>query len=232
MPSPNWSAAVAGTRGDSGQISQVMLGHNVQLVYAGTRFSSQTTAGSGTVTGNSLYVAQSFTTGASTTAVGRITLTGFVTGNPSLLNLSTPLVTTLSPVSWMNTSNNTYTWPLPVTGLSVSTQYWIVASWTGSTGNTYTFTQSNQTSGTSTSTNGTAWTAQAYGIEYQVYDQTQTLPLTHTWEDNGMRITWLPVNTAGYIGSIEEFTQTVSETSGLYSYRNINYSGSFPVSTT
>lgn len=241
MPSPTWYAAKAGQRGNSGQVSQMLLSHNTQFVYHGTEFSSQATTGSGTVTGTSLYVAQTFTTGSSTTTIGRINLTGFVTGAPSLLTLTiqannggvpsgAPLVTTMVPTSWLNTSNNTYTFPLPCTGLTVSTQYWIVVSWTGTTGNVYTFTQSNQTSGALTSTNGSTWTTQAYGILYGVYDQTLSLPLIHTWEDDGNRITWLPTNAAGYIGSLEEFTQDPSGASGLYSFRNITYSGSFPVS--
>lgn len=240
MPSPLWYAAKAGQQGNSGQVSQMLLAHNVRFIYMGILFSSQATTGSGTVTGNSLYVAQTFTTGASTTGVGRITLTGFVTGAPSMLNLSiqannggqpsgVPLVTSMFPTSWLNTSNNTYTFPVP-TGLTPSTQYWIVASWTGSTGNVYTLTQSNQTSGAMTSTNGTSWTAQAYGILYQCYDNSLNLPLLHTWEDGGQRVTWMPVNGSGYIGSIEESTLVPGSGSSLYSFRNITYTGSFPTS--
>src|SRR5580658_4200768 len=88
MATPSWKAATAGQPPLAAQINQFVGTHAATFVYTGASFASQVTAGSGAVDSNGLYVAQSFTTGASTTAIGRILLTVAVTGSPAPLTLT------------------------------------------------------------------------------------------------------------------------------------------------
>ena len=235
MATPTWIGATSGSPPLAAQANQFLGTHAVTLVYQGTLFSSQTTAGSGTVASNGLWVAQSFTTGASTTAVGRIAPVLAVTGGPTPMTVqirannagapaTTALVTTVIPPGWGNGSASTQSIPLPITGLSPSTTYWLVTQPAGDASDFYAFSKSNQTSGVSTSTNGTSWAAQAYGIEYSAYDQTATPPLVHTWEDANARITDITSNANGTPNSYEEYTVAQGTNQFVYSYRIYTYS--------
>lgn len=235
MTTPVWQAAAIAGAPQSAHINQGLGTHASTMVYQGTSFSSQTTAGSGTVQSNGLWIAQSFTTGASTTAVGRIAPVFAVTGVPSPLTVQiqtnnagapsgTAVVTTIIPPGWGNASAVAQSIPLPVTGLSAATTYWLVTQPAGDVSDYYEFSKSNQTSGVSTSPDGVTWTAQTYGIEYTAYDQTVIPPLVHTWEDSDARITEFFYNANGSTADLEEYT--VGQTVGtfLYSYRTFHYS--------
>ena len=235
MTTPAWIGATSSYPPLATQANQFLGTHAATLVYQGTLFSSQTTAGSGTVASNSLWIAQSFTTGASTTAVGRVVPVLAITGVPAPLTVqiransagapaTTALVTTVIPPNWANGSPSAQSIPLPVTGLSPSTTYWLVMQPAGDASDFYAFSKSNQTSGVSTSTNGTSWTVQTYGIEYSAYDQTATPPLAHTWEDANARITSITSNANATPNSYEEYTVAQGTSQFVYSYRTLTYS--------
>lgn len=235
MTTPAWLGATSGSAPQAAQVNQFIGTHAVTFVYTGTSFSSQTTAGSGTVQSNGLWIAQSFTTGASTTAVGRIAPTFAVTGVPAPMTVQiqtnnagapsgTAVVTTVIPPGWGNASATAQSIPLPATGLSPSTTYWLVTQPAGDVSDYFAFSKSNQVTGVSTSTNGSTWTAQAYGIEYTAYDQSVILPLRHTWEDSDARITEFFYNANGTVADLEEYTVAQGSGQFVYSYRTFNYS--------
>lgn len=238
MPTPVWLAATAGQPAKAGQINQFLGAHASTLIYTGVQRAAQSTAGAGAVNSNGLYIAQSIATAAGQTAVGRIVLTLAVTGTPAPLTVSlqanvagapsgTPLVTTLVPREFLSGTPNATLIPLPATGLTASTTYWIVANAVGDASNYYSWSKSNQVAGTSTSANGTTWTAQAYGLLYQVYDQTPVQPLVNTWEDGGARWTAFAYDTSGRPSVIAEYTAGQSATGYATSLRSLAYTGGF-----
>ena len=243
MATPAWIGATPGSPPLAAQIDQFLGTHAATLVYTGALFASQTTAGSGAVDSNSLYVAQSFTTGASTTTLGRFAFNMATTGAPAPMtvqlqtnNAGAPsgavLVSTVIPPNWCSATSAYYSVPLPVAGLTPSTEYWLVAAAAGDVSGYFAFNKSNQTSGASTSTNGSTWTAQSYGLLYEVYDQTALLPLVHTWEDSGARITALTSNANAAPATLEEYTAAQGTNQYVYSNRTFGYSGTSLVSVT
>jgi hypothetical protein len=199
---------------------------------------------------NGLYLAQSFTTAVGQTTIGYVQLDMSTTGGlvsilpPTTLSLyansgvapsGSALVTTTVAAEYVATHvGTTITIPLPITGLTASTTYWLVLTPAGDASHFFNWNKSNQVSGASTSVNGTAWTAQAYGLLYQVWDQTiSSQQVISIWEDSGARWTWFD-----YSGStptvIAEFTagQTVTATSYTQSYRSLTFSGSAVTSIT
>jgi hypothetical protein len=237
MTTPNWIGATSFQPPLAAQVNQFLGTHAVTYVYQGSSFSSQTTAGAGTVASNGLWIAQSFTSGASTSSVGRVAPVLAVTGGPAPLTVqirannagapaTTALVTTVIPPGWGNASPTAQSIPLPV-ALTPSTTYWFVTQPAGDASNFYAFSKSNQVTGVSTSANGTAWTAQAYGIEYTAYDQTANPPLVHTWEDADARITEVFSNANGTPAALEEYTVAQGSAQFVYSYRAYAYTSGF-----
>jgi hypothetical protein len=234
MATPAWVGATPNQPQLAAQINQFLGTHAITYVYTGVSYSTQATTGSGSVASNSLYVAQQFTTGASNTAAGRVTLTMTTTGVPSPITVQvqansagapsgTALVSTVIPPGWANGTPTAQSIPLPVTGLAPSTTYWIVAQAAGDVSDFFSFYKSNQSSGASTSTNGTSWTAQTYGLLYAVYDQSAILPLRHTWEDAAARITAEFTNSNATLAALEEYTNAQGGGQFVYSYRTLNY---------
>jgi hypothetical protein len=233
-----WLGATAGPLPTAAQ-QQAFLGiHKTQLLYTGTLGAAQSIAGSGTTNSNGLYIAQSFATGASQTTVGYVLLNmGALTASGSLLAPLTiglyansagaptgsALVSVTAPAEYVNPSPSLAVFPLPITGLSPSTTYWIVTQAVGNGTYNYQWGKSNQTSGTSTSTNGSTWTAQTYGSLYAVYDQTASGQLTAIWEDAGARWQALYYGTTGEVSALGQYT--VAQNSGYQQgYRNLTYS--------
>jgi hypothetical protein len=106
--------------------------------------------------------------------------------------------------------------------VTASTTYWIVTTAVGDPSDLYSWSKSNQVSGASTSANGSTWTAQAYGLLYQVYDQSASGNLTHTWEDSGARWTGLTYNASNQITGLAEYT--VAQASGyIEANRTLTY---------
>lgn len=244
---PNWLGATPASSPQSGQVNQFLGTHNTQILYAGTSTASVLTSGAATTSSNGLYLAQSFTTAAGQTAIGYITCpisTTTTTGAslaPTTLSLyansgSAPTgaalgsVTLTAEYAYLSTANgntNTFTlYPLPVTGLTASTTYWLVLASTASSG-AYTWFRSASASGASTSANGSTWTGQSYGFRYNVFDQTASGLQTATWEDSGARWTASTYNTAASINQIAAYAEyTVAQGTAQYvqSYRALTYS--------
>lgn len=236
MAAPSWLGATTGYNAYAGQVNQFLATHAVTYLYTAAEQASQGTAGSGGVNSDGLYIAQSFATTSAQTTTGYVVVTAKVTGSPAPLSVSvqatsagapsgTALVSTSLPKEFLTGSAAAVAVMLPVTGLSASTTYWIVASAAGDASDYFTWSKSNQTSGASTSTNGTAWSAQTYGLLYQVYDQTPAPPLAGTWEDSGARWTSLGYNGSGQLTSIGEYTAGQSAAGYTASNRALSYSG-------
>lgn len=241
MATPAWLGATAGQPPKASQVNQLLGTHATTYIYTGALFSSQTTAGSGSVNSDGLYIAQSITTGSGTTTLGRVTLEMTVTGGPTPMTIQlqsnasgapsgTVLTSTTIPPGWGNGTQTYQSIPLPASGLSPSTTYWVVLEAAGDASDYFTFYKSTQASGASTSTNGTTWTAQTYGLLYSAYDQTAVLPLVHTWEDAGARIVEIISNPSGSPAAIEEYTVAQGTNQYMYSYRSLSYSGTSLVS--
>lgn len=231
---PSWLGATSGQGAQAGQINQFLGAHAVTYLYAATQRAAQSTAGSGAVNSNSLWIAQSFATASGQTAIGRVVLTLAVTGSPAPLTIglyatsgSAPtgsaLVSAVVPKEFLTGSATALSIPLPAT-VTASTTYWIVATAVGDPSDLYSSSKSNQTSGASTSTNGTSWTAQTYGLLYQVYDQTASGAVTHTWEDAGARWTGMGYSASTLLTSVREYT--AAQASGyIQANRTLTYSG-------
>jgi hypothetical protein len=247
MASSNWLGAAPGQSPLAQQVNQFLTTHPTTYLYAATSQASVVTSGAATTSSNGLYLAQSFTTGAGQTAVGYVlapistTMTSGTSLTPTTLSLyansgSAPSGASLSSVTltaeyaYLSTANgntNTFTvYPLPVTGLTAATTYWLVLASTASTG-AYTWFRSASASGASTSPDGTTWTAQTYGFRYQVFDQAASGLLTATWEDSGARWTASTYTTAAAINqyaSYAEYTAAQGANAYVQSYRAFTYS--------
>lgn len=234
---PTWQAGTSGSVPKSAHATQFLGTHAMQVLYTGVQRAAQTTAGSGNVSTNGLYLAQSFSTASGQTAIGYVVaqilateVTGVETSpGPTTLSLhanssGAPASTTLASVTLSQEYGAfTPTWavlPLPVTGLTASTTYWLVLAAAGNATYHYTWNKSNQASGASTSTNGTSWTAQSYGLLFQVYDQTVTGQQVATWEDSGARWTWTGRNATGTINAYAAYTAGQTTSGYCQAYRN------------
>jgi len=230
---PAWLGATSGQAAQAGQVNQFLGAHAITYLYQGAIQDSQTTAGSGNgSTAGGTYLAQKFTTGSSQTKLGYAlaNVLGGTTGFPLSMSVyassggaptGSPLITVLAPSEYIAFGPTYLLFPLPLT-VTASTVYFLVA--TPPASGTYTWAKSNQASGTYTSTNGTLWTAQTYGLEYQIFDQSATGPLTATWEDAGSRWLWLGYNASNQVSKLSEYT--VAQASGyVTSNRALSYSG-------
>ncbi len=248
MPStPTWQAATSGQRGSASHVNQFLGAHTAQIIYPGTSRASVLTNGSTTSFTNGTYLAQSFTTAVGQTTIGYVQVP--VTCNTSTGTALVP--TTLSlyassgtaptgsalisvtlvpeyvyPAANLGNTNTMVTIPMPITGLTASTQYWLVLA-SASTGSfNYSWFRSASASGASTSNNGTTWVAQAYGFRYNVFDKVVTnAPLWMAlWEDNGAR--WV-INTRNSVNNLittyAEYTAGQTTTGYLASYRSFTF---------
>lgn len=243
MATPAWLAADAGQPTNAGQINQFLGTHAGTIVYTGVVQSQQNTVGTGSSSSNGLYLAQSFTTGASQTTIGRVVLTLDKTGAPTPLSVSiqatssgspsgTPLVTTLMPNDFLGTSSGTFSIPTPVTGLTPATQYWVVWNAVGDVSNFFSWFKSNQVTGAKTSANGTTWTAQTFGYLYQVVDNTGVQPVVHTWDDNSARWSIMLYNGLNQIVTLGEYNAGQTTTGYLLSVRSLAYTAGLLTSIT
>lgn len=242
---PNWLGATAGSAPQAGQINQFLGTHLSQELYAANATASVVTSGAATTGTNGLYLAQSFTTAVGQTTVGYVRgpiSTTVTTGTllaPTTLSLyanasgaptgsalvSTTLTAEYAYLSTSNGNTNVFTtYPLPATGLTASTTYWLVLAAAGDASHQYTWFRSASASGASTSTNGTTWTAQAYGFRYTVYDQAASGLLTCTWEDSGARWTARTYTAAELLSTYGEYTVGQGTNGYVQSYRTMAYS--------
>lgn len=248
---PTWQVATSGQSPLANHVNQLLGPHAMTLVYQGSNTSTQTTNGSTTTSTNGLWLAQSFTTTASQTTIGSVTIsltTTTTSGSslaPTVVSIygssggapsGSPLVSTTMTAEYAyNSSGGVNTTrigvPLPVTGLTPSTTYWIVAQAAGNVSNRYTWFRSNQTSGASTSPDGVTWTAQSYGFTYTVMDTTVTGLLKATWEDNGARWLWFVYNSNGELSALHEYTAGQTGSGYLQSDRQLTYANNSFLST-
>lgn len=243
---PVWQAATVGSPAQSGQINQFLGGHTSTILFqSNSRAASSSATGTYTTTVNQ-YLGQPFLTTSTQTTVGYVEL-NLIDSNPGSPTYSLPLTVSLyadsgssSPVlTTTDASGNTVSaalssvtltreyvfqsaqplrFPLPATGLTPSTKYWLVTAPGPNDGVNYRWAQASTTSGGVgyISSTGATWTAQSYGFSYTVYDQ---VPLSTpgagsswvaTWEDYGAhwkvayRFTTLPTNNS--ISAIYEYT--------------------------
>ena len=238
MPSPTWLAATPDSPGLAGQINQLLTTHAVSFVYAGVKQSSQTTVGSGSTASNGLFVAQAFTTTSAQATVGYVILNLAATGTPPVLNLTLqagsggfPSGTALAAAQVAPDGLSGPAVPviilLPCSGLAVSTQYWVVTEAAGDATDYFSLAHSSQTSGAATSPDGVTWTAQGYGLLYDIYDGTPAGELIGVSEDGGARQAVLGY-TSGLLTSVSEVT---AGQAGGYasSSRALSYASSGPL---
>ena len=235
---PAWLAATTGQPGNAGAVDQFLGRHDTQLIYQGAQQDGQTTGGAVYSSTSGTWLAQAFTpTGP---AVGSLLLQiGAVGGSPAS-TLIPPLTVSIyadadglptgDPLASVQVgSEYVYSaafWvaiPLAAAALTPGTAYQIVTTPAGGAGHYYAWQQSTQPAGASTSPDGVTWTPAAYGLLYQVYDQSAAGPLTGIVEDDGARWTQFTYNTTGQLATITEFT--AGQAGYLYSSRTLTYSG-------
>lgn len=244
MSTPNWQAATSAQPPLAAHINQLLGTHLIVPLYTGVQTAAVTTNGATTTNSNSLYMAQSFTTAVGQTTVGYVSipLSTTTTTGSSLGTISvglyansagaptgSALVSTTVTAEYSNflTSGTTTVYifvPLPVTGLSASTTYWIVTGAVGTVTNFYAWRRSASASGASTSPDGVTWTAQAYGLQYQVFDRTASGSKLFTWEDSGVRWTYTSYNSNSSMNTYSEYTVGQTATGYLQSNRSFTYS--------
>lgn len=241
---PVWQAATSGQQATAGQVNQFLGTHASQSLYAAVQTAAQTTAGAAATTTNGLYLAQSIATAVGQTAIGYV-IVPVTTATTSGASLGTSTLSlyansggaptgaalgsvTVAAEYANRASGGTNTvkliYPLPVTGLTASTTYWLVLASAGNVSNSYSWFRSNQVTGASTSATGSSWTAQSYGFEYQVFDQTASGLVTATWEDSGARWTASTYTALKELGTYAEYTAGQTASGYLQSYRALAYS--------
>lgn len=238
MATPSWLAASAGSRGDAGGIIQFLGGHNAQWVYAGALQSQQATGAATYESLASLYYSQLITTGAAQTVIGRVALQlSAVGGSPTSATIGpltlglyaaaaglptgSALATALVSEPYVYAQPFWCSLPLYATGLSPSSTYCLVAYGPSSGAGYYAWQCSNQASGAATAPDGATWSAQPYGLMYQVYDTTASGQIQSIVADGGSRITnlaWSGTTLAG----VTEYTQAQNGTT-LVSARALTY---------
>jgi hypothetical protein len=200
---PLWQTTVAGTTALAASVDQLLSAHPAQLIYQGTSYDSDTTSGSGATDSTyNLSLANKFTTAASgvgSTALTRLDIYMVSVGTGATLTLSIQTDSTGKP-SGTNVSGLTMTipsgfpppigmWisvPMPLTGLTPSTPYWIVIGSTSSATNYAELAHSGTAGGRAATNNGGGWVNQTYSYNFAAYDGINLGDaLRHTWEDSG-----------------------------------------------
>lgn len=234
VTTPIWQGASAGFAANAGHVNQFLGTHSSSFILSGaTLQSSQATGHSGQAAFTdsvTYYISQTIVTTASQTTIGSLGLQlNVVGGSPSLTLVppitvslyadllgsptGSPLATTTISGQYVYSSSFWVQVPLVVSGLTPLTNYHIVTSLTGNSNHYYAWQRSNQSSGAATSTNGTTWVNQSYGMMYQVYDQNGTGVVTFVYDDGGSHWVRFTYNTNGSVATITEHTATQSGSS-------------------
>lgn len=234
MATPAWLGATPNQLPLANQVNQFLGIHAVTLVYVGTSQGSSVTLAGTATNSNGLFIAQTFTPG-SNQAIQRWVLTLAVTGSPGPLTMTvrpdnagapsaTILATTLVPNAFVPGAAGQVSVPTAPTALTNGTPYWFVLGAVGDVSNFYAVSRTTAGSGASTSVNGTSWTTQAYGLYYQRFDSTAVGPLTHLYEDAGVRWSTLGRNANTTVSQVSEYN--VTQNAGFFqSVRSLTYSG-------
>lgn len=239
---PAWLAATPGRQGLAGHVTQFLGTHASTLLYQGTLATSQATGSGFFSDTQTQWLAQAITTGSAQTAIGYIQLQLSAVGGSPTSALIPPLTVSLyannsgtpagSPLASTTISCQAVYgapfWvsiPLPVTGLTPSHTYQLVTTMVGTSSHYYAWQHSNQTSGAASSATGSSWTTQAYGLMYQVYDQSQVGQLQLIYEDAGARWTQFTYGTNGSIAQVTEYTAGQTATGYQQTTSTLAYSG-------
>jgi YD repeat-containing protein len=242
VSTPPWLAATAGYNPLPGQVNQLLGAHTSAWIYSGGVLQVSERVGSGVYQSTeSQYLSQTFVTGASQTTIGQVNLQVSTVGGSPVTATIGPLTLALyassaglptgSPLSSVTLAEQSvYTgafWlPMPLSAtVSPAAVYQLVLSPAGTSSAYYVWQQSNQTSGASTSpsSSGTVWTGAAYGLMYEVYDQSGTLGAPqYLVDDDGARTTAFTYNAAGQLATITEQVLTQSGAT-QYSQRTLTY---------
>jgi hypothetical protein len=240
---PSWLGAQVAYPGNAGLVNQLLAHHNALYQYSGQSIVSQQATGSAVYIDTlNQWLSQAITTGSSQTELSGLGLQlSTIGGSPTLTLIpsltvslyadSVGLPTGSALASATVTSPYVYSssfWvqiPLFASGLTASTTYHLVTSITGTTGHYYVWQESNQLTGCATAPDGVTWTAQPFGLMYQVYSQTGVSGnITTISEDNGALTTMLAYNSLQQISSITQYVQlqdgTSSQSSGTLTYTN------------
>jgi hypothetical protein len=230
---PVWQPAITGTGGAAGHVNQLLVSHESTVSYGGTLQASATSGAGVYGSSGNTWLAQRFVTGATQTSIGYIALQlNAVGGSPTLPlipSLSVGLYADASGIpsgaalatasltgQYVYTSGFWVTVPIAVSGLAPSTGYQIVAGMAGDSSHYFAWQHSTATGGAATSPDGAAWTDQAYGLMFQVFDQSGggSTPLLII-EDAGARVTSLSYTSADQLGTLAAYT---TGTAGTVSY--------------
>lgn len=233
--SATYQAATAGSPGLAGHVNQFLVSHPTTYLYAGNTQQSQTTDGAAATNSNGLWVAQKFSLLAGVTTLGRAGLWLKFTGAPGVLHVSLradatghPAATELAgvdvPREFTSGTASEVSIPLPASGLTAGGTYWVVCTATGDASNFWSVERSNQTSGASTSPDGSTWTAQAYGFMFETFDQTATGQVTNSYSDAGSRWTVLRYDTGRHLTTVKEYTAGQTAAGYAVSNRALAYS--------
>lgn len=241
MAAPPYLAAAIGTRGDAAQINQFLGAHGSQWLYAGGVLQAGQSTGTGVYASlASGYLTQVIALGASQTTIGHVALQLSTVGGSPVTATIGPLQVALYAAAqglptgpalasvhlaepYVYSGAFWLTVPLNASGLSPGGLYCLTATGAGASGAYYVWQHSNQPSGAATSPDGVAWTAQPFGLMWQVYDATATgLPITLV-DDGGARTTSLTY-TGGQLTGISEYTLAQAGPA-LASNRTLTYTG-------
>jgi hypothetical protein len=177
----------------------------------------------------------------SQTAIGSLQLQVSAVGGSPTLNLTPPLQVSLYadaagqpsgpalasvsvPGAYIYAAPFWLTVPLAVSGLAAGAAYNVVTAMAGTAGHYYVWQHSNQASGAGTSPDGITWTNQAYGLMYQVFDQSGSGLLQMICDDSGARITTFTYDAQNRISQVAEYAAAQGggyiQSSGTLSYSN------------
>lgn len=240
---PTYKAAVVGQPGNAGMVNQFLAAHNSTFVYNSAILRANETTGISTyLSTESQYISQSFMTGSTQTAIGEVWLQVSTVNGSAITDNIDPLTLSLYADSGgeptgaalaMATLTETVIYdspfwvifPLTATGLTVSTTYHLVTSPAGTATSYYVWQENDQPSGASTSPDAIVWTDQAFGMMYQVYDQTaaEGATLRDIVMDSGARVIQYTYNSEGLVQTVTEHTINQVGTGSLNNTRTYTY---------
>lgn len=214
---PVWNAEAASNVVRASDINQFLATHPTKMVYQGTsQYNNGASSGSTNNTASQM-LAQSFVTTSSQTAVTyvvpqlnggpvddfTVSLTDDNSGVPG-----TVIASLIVPGAWFPTSssiNLSPVFPFALTGLAVSTRYWLTLS--AGTSSVYVAwyeATSPVNSGAVSTNNGSSWSSAA-GLTLDVYDGNSGL-LVGVNEDNGNKWGWFSYNANNTLADIYQNT--------------------------